>query len=108
MLCERALRGERGRIEKNLGREEIVSTTPARPGADVVSTIDIELQKKIEDAFRMVEFVDNNKQVYERHEMHGAAVVSTIDIELQKKIEDAFRMVEFVDNNKQVYERHEM
>src|SRR5262249_6651866 len=38
MLCESALRGQRGRIEKNLGHEEIVSTTPARPGADVMVT----------------------------------------------------------------------
>jgi penicillin-binding protein 2 len=51
-LADQALRGARGRIERMLGDDRIVGTVNPAPGQDVVVTIDVELQRMIEDAFR--------------------------------------------------------
>ena len=75
-LCELALRGRRGRIERVVGREEPVSVAGAERGRDVKLTIDIELQMQIEEAFRWVQWRNpKDGSIEEEHEMHGAAVV---------------------------------
>jgi penicillin-binding protein 2 len=82
-LCERALRGARGRILRRSGGEgdpeqtEQVLNKPV-PGTDVRSTIDIRLQAYIQDLFAHCEVPNNNDP---RNlpsltvPMHGAAVV---------------------------------
>jgi penicillin-binding protein 2 len=47
-VCEPALRGKTGKIVYDID-DEVVSTTEMQLGADIKLTLDIELQKKIED-----------------------------------------------------------
>ena len=70
-LCELTLRGHRGRIETLLGRSDVVETVQQVRGQDVRLTIDIELQRQIESAFRHVKWEETSEQ----HEMFGAAAV---------------------------------
>jgi len=73
-LCEQALRGTRGQVERIAGEGQVLDTVPPKPGRNVRLSIDIELQQAIEEAFRHVEYVekDGYREVIE---MHGAAVV---------------------------------
>ena len=73
-LCDQAMRGARGRIERLVGRDAIVSSVDPAAGRDVRITLDIELQQQIEKTFRKVQWFDKGALV-EEHEMHGAAVV---------------------------------
>lgn len=74
-LCDQALRGVRGKIEVKSGGEEASRLEP-EDGKTVRVSIDIELQRRIEKAFKDVQFTDDNwRPTGEHHEMHGAAVV---------------------------------
>jgi len=73
-LAEPALRGTRGLIERTLGSTKIDNETPAKPGDDVRTTVDIELQGEIQDIFRHVTVKQRDKPD-ETYELHGAAVV---------------------------------
>jgi penicillin-binding protein 2 len=73
-LCERALRGTKGKIERVLGEQGIVGRTEPVPGRDVRITIDMELQAQVEDAFAHAELIDAKGNV-EQALLHGAAVV---------------------------------
>ena len=73
-LCDQALRGVRGRIVRELGRESVLDYVEPVRGRDVQLTIDAELQAQIEHAFKQVEYRHKTGQI-ERHPMHGAAVV---------------------------------
>lgn len=73
-LCETALRGSRGRIERSVGRDDPLSQTAPRRGRDVRITLDIELQAQLEAAFQRVEWYEKG-ELKEAHLMHGAAVV---------------------------------
>ncbi len=74
-LCEPTLRGTRGRYEKLVGDERIVSSQDPIPGQAVRLSIDIELQQQIQSGFSDAEFRDTNGKVVERALLHGAAVV---------------------------------
>jgi penicillin-binding protein 2 len=76
-LCEPVLRGWRGRIERQSGREQVLSAVDPAPGQDVRLTLDAELQSELEEAFaRRREFRDAKGELIEtRQDMHGAAVV---------------------------------
>ncbi len=73
-LCEQALRGSKGKIEKVVGSDAPLATTPAVPGADVRLTIDMDLQREIEEAFTHVLIV-NSDGTRETTLVHGAAVL---------------------------------
>jgi penicillin-binding protein 2 len=82
-ICELTLRGQRGRLTRLIGQDQVNSEIESQQGKTVKLTIDIQLQRDIEDAFKRVVWRENhpgtNQQVIvEAHEMHGAAVV--IDI----------------------------
>jgi len=78
-LCEPALRGTRGRIEKVVGDERILSTLSPLPGQDVRLSIDIELQKRIQNHFAHAEIRDEDGKVTEPDAiLHGAAIVMDI------------------------------
>jgi penicillin-binding protein 2 len=74
-LCEPVLRGSRGEIGRLEGRE--VSASPPRPGQDVYSSIDVELQQEVEALFEHVPIKTKlpDRDVVEEIAMHGAAVV---------------------------------
>jgi penicillin-binding protein 2 len=72
-LCEKTLRGARGRVEKVAGSDETLASVDPIPGQDVRMTIDIDLQQDIEAAFvKRREFKDGTAP---RYDQHGAAVV---------------------------------
>jgi penicillin-binding protein 2 len=75
-LAEQTLRGTRGEIipASDNQPEKIV---PAIPGRDVTTTIDIELEKQIEDLFHHVELTQSPGEPYQTTtaDMNGAAVV---------------------------------
>lgn len=73
-LGEPVLRGTRGQIDRMGEKLRIVGTTPAKPGGDVHSTIDIELQRELQLLFRNAK-IKRGDGTIEQHEMHGAAVV---------------------------------
>ncbi|MGA2499317.1 MAG: penicillin-binding transpeptidase domain-containing protein [Tepidisphaeraceae bacterium] len=73
-LCERTLRGVRGRLIRIAGHDEVVEQTDAIPGGDVRLSLDMELQAQIENVFSKMEWFENGVLV-ESHPMHGAAVV---------------------------------
>jgi penicillin-binding protein 2 len=78
-LCEPALRGTRGQIEKVVGDERILSTLPPVPGQDVRLSIDIELQKRIQNHFAHAVIRDEDGKVTEPDAMlHGAAIVMDV------------------------------
>jgi penicillin-binding protein 2 len=76
-LLEPALRGARGKVERVPGQDKELSRVNPIPGQDVRTTIDIELQARVEAAFASAELVGANDEV-ETAEFHGGAVV--IDI----------------------------
>ena len=71
-LGEGLLRGQRGRIVRRLMDDQIIETKDALPGQDVRLTIDIELEKAIEDRFAHPLGADNTP---DPDPMYGAAVV---------------------------------
>jgi penicillin-binding protein 2 len=72
-LCEKTLRGARGRVEKLAGSDEALASVDPIPGRDVKMTIDIDLQQDIEAAFaKHRQFEDSSET---RYDQHGAAVV---------------------------------
>lgn len=73
-LFESQLRGSRGKIVRLAGQQEIIETIDAVPGTDVQTTIDIDLQSKIQDLFAKARY-EVAKGVFEVSPMHGAAVV---------------------------------
>lgn len=76
-MLERQLRGRRGRVVRLAGQSDIIETAESQPGGDGRTTIDIELQKRIQELFANARF-EVSKGVFEVSPMHGAAVV--IDI----------------------------
>jgi penicillin-binding protein 2 len=75
-LCEKTLRGSRGRIEKVAGSSVIESTVPAVPGRDVKTTIDIDLEMDCQKALQRQRIhVDANNVKEVRSDQHGAVVV---------------------------------
>jgi penicillin-binding protein 2 len=79
-LFEPQLRGTRG-LESTTDTDAgtAVSQTPPIPGADITTTLDVELQKKVEEAFKSVTFAPGKPIPPENIEMPGAAVV--IDVQ---------------------------
>lgn len=73
-LAEPTLRGARGRLYRYLGEDGVREDAKPVAGRDVRLTIDIILQKQIQQAFAQAQIVNPDKSV-EVHEMHGAAVV---------------------------------
>jgi penicillin-binding protein 2 len=82
-LAERQLRGARGTVVRQTGRDTVLETVPPQPGQDVRVTIDMELQMRVQEAFlRYVETGDpknpgKDLRVVQmpEHAMYGAAVV---------------------------------
>ena len=75
-LADQALRGSRGRVERLIGDDRIIGTVLPTRGQDVMITVDVALQKSVEDAFRRMRWTDKDTgALVEEHEMHGAAVV---------------------------------
>ena len=75
-LADQALRGSRGRIDRLIGDDRIIENIPPARGQDVMITVDMALQKQVEDAFRVMRWRDKETDaIVEEHEMHGAAVV---------------------------------
>ncbi len=75
-LCERLLRGQRGRIERAIGEDSrVLATRDPVPGMDVECTIDIELQHDIQELFNEVELHGPDNAWIDRIPMPGAAVV---------------------------------
>jgi penicillin-binding protein 2 len=78
-LCEKTLRGSRGRIEKLAGEDQTLDSIDPIGGKDVNLSIDIELQSDIEQAFiKKREFPAGDNSTEERFDQHGAAVVLDI------------------------------
>ncbi len=73
-LCEPALRGTRGRYEKVMGDERIVSSQEPVVGQDVRLTIDVELQQQVQAAFESAILRVPHKPT-ETAVLHGAAVL---------------------------------
>lgn len=82
-LGERMLRGARGYVVRQIGREGVVETVAPAAGQHVQITLDMELQMRVQEAFlRYKETDDPLRQTPDLrarqmpvHEMHGAAVV---------------------------------
>src|SRR5438552_7493748 len=80
-LCEPAPRGTRGResIRGDDADRRVTETIPAAPGANVQSTIDIELQQEIQEMFVKAQIPwgvsPDGQPYYDTVAMHGAAVV---------------------------------
>ncbi|MDB5301246.1 MAG: spoVD [Phycisphaerales bacterium] len=78
-LCEPALRGSRGRTDKELGEETVLGNIPAVPGQNVRLTIDIELQQQIQSVFASTTLRDSKGHVEEGALLHGAAIVLDVN-----------------------------
>jgi penicillin-binding protein 2 len=87
-LCEPALRGTRGKIERVQGEDAIVAGKEPIAGSDVRLTLDIELQQRIQAAFMQAQLRDTKTGEVKKlpdgtpldHELlHGAAVVLDIN-----------------------------
>lgn len=76
-IAEQRLRGTRGKIERDVVSGAVLSSVDAVAGSDVRTTLDIELQATIEQAFKQVKFTYADHSV-EYLPVPGAAVV--IDI----------------------------
>ncbi len=70
-LCERVLRGTRGQWRRESGQQAVIEASP-QPGQDVRISIDIELQKKAEAAFRRRKLPDGSM---DERIVHGAAIL---------------------------------
>jgi penicillin-binding protein 2 len=77
-LCEETLRGSKGKIVKDGATNEVVSEVTAVPGKDVRLSIDIELQKEIQQAFVEKRLAIPPDYPQDRWNQHGAAVVLNI------------------------------
>lgn len=78
-LCELALRGTKGKVERVPGQSGETSHVDPQPGRDVRLSVDIELQSRIEQAFGKLTIYDASGSNAETAEqLHGGAVV--IDI----------------------------
>ena len=76
-LCEPLLRGSRGRDQEEIDSNGLIvkQHDDRSPGRDISSTIDIDLQKDIEQAFRHLN-VKRDKDAPDLFaDMHGAAVI---------------------------------
>jgi penicillin-binding protein 2 len=87
-LCEETLRGTRGKIDRvaqidpTTGAEPVIDQIQAVPGKNVSLSIDILLQKDIENEFVKTRIHKNTRtgEVIEtRFNQHGAAVVISVD-----------------------------
>ena len=78
-LAEPTLRGSRGRVDRVIGEDatyRVVDRVDPEPGRDVRVTIDVKLQRDIEQLFKEVRIPDPfPAQTSQTFEMHGAAVV---------------------------------
>jgi penicillin-binding protein 2 len=74
-IAERRLRGSRGRIERSITTGDVLDRIEPKPGEDIRTTIDIELQERIEAAFNKVSFKPYKDAPREELKMPGAAVV---------------------------------
>lgn len=79
-LCEDALRGTRGRVERAGGSEQVISQLDPIPGRDVRLCIDSTLQADLENILdqQRTTSIGDGKTETRQHE-HGAAVVIKID-----------------------------
>lgn len=73
-LAEPTLRGSRGRMIRHYGQSQLVEDVSPVPGKDVRITLDIHLQKAVQETFERARVPTGNNS-YEVHPMHGAAVV---------------------------------
>lgn len=79
-LCEPALRGARGRIDRASTDDIILASAAPVPGQDVRLSIDIELQQQIQGAFASATLRDANGHVIEDGAvLHGACVVLDVN-----------------------------
>jgi penicillin-binding protein 2 len=79
-LAEQKLRGSRGLKVLKAGSDEVEQTVEPQPGENVRTTLDMDLQMRVQEAFmRYKEMGDPAKDLRVTeipvHEMHGAAVV---------------------------------
>jgi penicillin-binding protein 2 len=79
-LAEQTLRGSRGYKVLRTGTTEVEERVEPKPGQDVKTTLDMDLQMRVQEAFmRYKEMGDPAKDLRATeipvHEMHGAAVV---------------------------------
>src|SRR5688500_585392 len=77
-LCEPVLRGSRGQVVRAVGDATEIARTESTAGANVRTSIDMELQRQIEKLFKRVPIVNkvgDEKSYVEHVEMHGGAVV---------------------------------
>jgi penicillin-binding protein 2 len=75
-LAEASLRGTKGQLAYYVGKRDPEVVSPAVPGEDVTTTIDLDLQRDIDAAFEQSFTVtdnDGSKQTF--GQLHGAAVV---------------------------------
>jgi penicillin-binding protein 2 len=80
-LCEPALRGTRGRVERAGGTGQVISRLDPVPGRDIRLSIDAALQADLENALdqqRTSTISSENRTETRQHE-HGAAVVIKVD-----------------------------
>jgi penicillin-binding protein 2 len=75
-LAEPTLRGTRGKVWRQVGKDDVMDTQPI-PGGDVKSTIDIEMQGELQQMFAHMKVPNNKDETLPPIEvaMHGAAVV---------------------------------
>lgn len=74
--AEASLRGVKGQRAYYVGKKEPEEISAATPGEDVTTTIDIDLQREIDDAFeKPITVTDNDGSTQTFSQLHGAAVV---------------------------------
>lgn len=73
-LAEPTLRGSRGRMIRHYGHSQAIPDATAIPGKDVRITLDILLQKEVQQTFERARVPAANN-TFDVHAMHGAAVV---------------------------------
>jgi penicillin-binding protein 2 len=76
-MAESALRGSRGRIVRAASTDDIVESISPVRGQDVAVTLDIELQRDVQNLFKNWK-LQKGQNVIEQHPMHGAAVVISL------------------------------
>lgn len=74
-LCEPALRGSRGYVERHSGASEELERVEAVPGGAVRTTLDIKLQRDVEAMFNRVTIRNDDGTVEHNVAMHGSAVL---------------------------------
>jgi penicillin-binding protein 2 len=73
-LLEPLLRGTRGQVRRVSGEDKPVAVLEAKPGQDVRTTIDIDLQDHVQELFKHVQ-VDVDDHPEQEVPLHGSAVV---------------------------------